>query len=364
MRRHSRTAARAIAASRNGSIWLLTAFVILVLLSVAASAQTDPLPSWNDRSVKGSITDFVASVTEKGGSNFVPVEDRIAVFDMDGTLIPEQPMPVAVIPLAEDIRAAVKADPSVAKKPAIAALLAHDEAGVIAAGEEGVADIVGVATGGRTVEEAADHFRKVMAGFTHPKFKRPITGLVYQPMSELISYLRANGFEVWICSGSPVLFTRQFSEEMVGVPPERVMGTALKTEFTERDGKSVLVFKDEIDHINDKEGKPPTINSAIGKRPLFVGGNVRSHGDIAMMRYSKDRDGPSFQLLINHDDADREYAYEEKDNASLQDAAKYGFHVVSMKEDWNQVLSGEGLVGEALRGGVPFDERFSAGQGK
>lgn len=164
---------------------------------------------------------------------------------------------------------------------------------------------------------------------------------VYKPMRELLAYLEANGFRNFICSGSPVLFTRALSEEMFGIPPERVMGSNAGTKLDERAGKTVLVFDGDIDHINDKEGKPPTINLALGLRPVFVGGNEGGRGDIAMMRWSKDRDGPSFQLLINHDDAEREFAYSEPDNYSLRAAAHYGFNVVNMKEDWKEIVARE-----------------------
>jgi phosphoglycolate phosphatase-like HAD superfamily hydrolase len=329
----------AIPRLRRRSFVIGTAALLALPIAQPSFGQADPLPSWNDTAVKQAMVEFIKAVVEEGGAGFVPVEQRIAVFDMDGTLIPEQPLPAAAIPLIDGLKSAVKADPSLARKPAIAALLAKDKAALAAIGEEGVAEIIAAITADRTVEEAAKAITDLMANSDHPTLGRPYTKLGYQPMLELMDYLEANGFQTWICSGSPVLFTRQFSETMFGIPPQRVMGSSIQTSFAERNGKSVLVFGSAIEHINDKDGKPPTINLAIGSRPLFVGGNVRSFGDIAMMRYSKDRDGPSFQLLINHDDAEREFAYAEPGDVSLHSAKTYGFHVVSMRSDWRAIFS-------------------------
>jgi phosphoserine phosphatase len=307
--------------------------------SGGAWSQSDPLPSWNDTAPRKAIIDFVARTTTPGASDFIRSADRNAVFDMDGTLTVEQPLPAAVLPIIDQVKAAVAKDPSVGEKPAIAAFLKGDVAGIAAAGEQGVADMISVVTAGKTVEEVAAMLGRSAADDINPKFHKPVSALAYQPMIELLRYLEANGFRTWICSGSPVLFTRELSEQMFGIPPERVMGSSIETKFAERDGRSVLVFESKIDHINDKEGKPVTINLAIGERPTLIGGNVRSGGDIAMMRYAKDRGTASLELLINHDDADREFAYSEKDNYSLESAAKYGFQVISMKNDWKTVFA-------------------------
>jgi phosphoserine phosphatase len=320
--------------------WLIVA-ALAVLVATAGSAwsQADPLPSWNDTAPKKAIIDVVSRVTKEGTADFIPAAERIAVFDMDGTLTVEQPIPAAVLPIIDEVKAAAAIDPSLKEKPAIAAFLKGDIAGIAAAGDQGVADIISVVTAGKTVEQVAAILDKDAAAAINPKLGKPVSKLAYQPMVELLRYLEANGFETWICSGSPVLFTRQVSQEMFGIPPERVMGSSIETRFVERQGKSVLVFEPKVDQINDKDGKPVTINLAIGRRPFLVGGNVRSGGDIAMMRYSKDRGTPSLQLLINHDDAAREFAYAEKDNYSLDSAAKYGFQVVSMKDDWKVVFA-------------------------
>jgi phosphoserine phosphatase len=311
------------------------ALVIAFVSSTLVLAKSPALPSWSDTATTAAIEDFVTRVTTEGSTDFVPVADRIAVFDMDGTLIVEKPLPAALAPIVDGIKAAVSNDPAIAERPAISAFLKGDTKALAAAGEAGFVEIASTALAGRTLDQAAADLRKQMFSADGK-----LTGVKpYQPMRELIDYLEANDFEVWICSGSPVLFTRAFSDEAFGIPVERVMGTTLVTKFTERDGKSQLVIGDSVSHINDKEGKPPTINQAVGKRPLLVGGNVLSGGDIAMMRYSRDRDGPSLQLLINHDDAAREFAYAEPDNFSLGAAERYGFHVVSIKNDWATVFA-------------------------
>jgi phosphoserine phosphatase len=311
----------------------------LLCLSSLAVQAAGPLPSWNDTVTRKAIIAFVDQAATQGAPGFLPVSERIAVFDMDGTLIPEKPLPAAAMPLFADLKEAVAKDPALKQKPAIAALLKGDIAGVEASGEAGLAEIVAAITDGKTVEEAGADMRKVLDEAKNERYGKPYPELAYQPMLELLDYLRAHGFQIWICSGSPVVFTRQFSQRSFGIPPQQVIGSNATTRFAERDGRSVLVYTGQLAHINDREGKPPAIELAIGQRPAFVGGNVGGKGDIAMMRYSKDRQGPSFQLLVNHNDAAREFAYAEKDNYSLDAAKKYGFAVVDMQRDWATILA-------------------------
>jgi phosphoglycolate phosphatase-like HAD superfamily hydrolase len=310
-----------------------------LFLALPAQAQTDPLPSWNDTETKQAILAFVTNVTAAGTPDFVPEAERIAVFDMDGTLVPERPVPIALIPILADLKAAVADKPLLGDSPAIAALIKGDAAGVVATGEQGINDVVAAVAKGKTTEEVGANIRSLMEATTHPKFGTPLSRTAHLPMQELLNHLRTNGFSTWICSGSPVLFTRQLSQQMFGIPPQQVMGSNVETAFEQRGGRAVLVFGDRVDHLNDKSGKPQTINLAIGSRPLFVAGNEGGSGDIAMMRWSKDRGGPSFQLLVDHDDAAREYAYSEPDNYSLKAAGRYGFHVVSMKDDWKTIIA-------------------------
>lgn len=326
--------------AKRGTFPISTILVVGALLAFAIPvfAQPDPLPSWNDTATKRAILDFVQKATTEGRPDFVPSNERIAVFDMDGTLIPEKPVPLALIPVLADIKQAVEAKPILGEKPAVAALLKGDEAALHAAGEQGINDLIAVATDGRTTEEIVGNVRPLLKEKVHEKFGVPYTQAVYQPMRELLDLLEANGFQNWICSGSPLLISRELSQEMFGIPPERVMGSYSGVRLDERDGKTVLVFDGTIGHVNDGAGKPVTINLAIGTRPIFVGGNEGGRGDIAMMRWSKDRKGPSFQLLVDHDDAEREFEYAESDNYSLNAAQKYGFHVVSIRSDWKTIV--------------------------
>lgn len=330
---------------RQRSAWkiaaqaMLAGLATLLAITTQAYAQADPLPSWNETRTKHAILDFVEKATMEGGPDFVPQEERIAVFDMDGTLVPERPVPLALIPVLADIRQAVEEKPLLGEKPAVAALLKGDPATLHAAGEQGINDLIAVATDGKTTEEIVKNVRPLMESGSYDKFAVSYLEAVYQPMLELLDHLEANGFVTWICSGSPLLISRELSEEMFGIPPERVMGSYSGTKLDERDGRTVLVFDGTIGRLNDGEGKPVTINLAIGTRPVFVGGNEGGRGDIAMMRWSKDRDGPSFQLLVNHDDGEREFQYAEPDNYSLSAAQKYGFHVVSMKDDWKRIVA-------------------------
>jgi phosphoserine phosphatase len=282
--------------------------------------------------------DFVTAATSEGDPGYIAPGARIAVFDMDGTLMPEKPLPGAVLPLVADVKAAVARHPELKQEPGVAALLAGDLKGLQALGQAGLAQIVAAAVDDRTADEVSVDMAREQRAAPNPRFGQPYTKLAYRPMVELLRYLEANGFQTWICSGSPVAYTRGMSQEVFGIPPERVIGSYLQTRFGERDGKTVLTYTGKVEHLTDREGKPPVIHLAIGKRPVFVGGNVGGIGDVAMMRYAMDRGGPSFALLVNHDDATREFAYAEKNGDSLAAATKYHFRVVSIRNDWKTVF--------------------------
>ena len=296
----------------------------------------DRLASWTNGELKQSILAFVDRSDRKGDTGYIPREERNAVFDLDGTLIVEIPYPIATIPVMAPVKTAVERDATLAKQPGVAAFIAGDEAGL---GDEGITNALAIGFAGRTVEDAAANMHKQLSETIHPDFKRPLTELQYQPMRELIALLRQHGFKIWICSGSPVNITREISEPMFGIPRENVMGTSIETKVTEIDGKLQLTLTDRIEHINDSEFKVVTIYRTIGRRPAFVAGNVESGGDIAMMRFSKDRPGPSFQLLINPDDANRGLNYREADNFSLKAAERYGFHVANIKTAWKTIFA-------------------------
>jgi hypothetical protein len=251
----------------------------------------------------------------------------------------EKPLPAAVMPIVAEVKAAVEQHPELKNKPAVAALLSGNIPALEATGQAGLNDVVSAATEGRTTDDVATDMQHLVATMKNQHYGKPYTQLGYEPMIELLGYLRANGFQTWIASGSPVAFTRAFSQQVFGIPPQQVIGSSLETRFAEKDHRAVLLYTGKIGHIDDREGKPPAINLAIGMRPVFVAGNVGGQGDIAMMRYSKDRVGPSFQLLINHDDATREFAYAEKNHYSLDAARQYGFTVASIKDDWSNVFT-------------------------
>jgi heat shock protein HslJ/phosphoglycolate phosphatase-like HAD superfamily hydrolase len=323
---------------------LVRSLVLLLLLTfggtLQAHAQTgqDPLPSWNEGAVKQSILAFVTRVTTFGGPEFVPVADRIAVFDNDGTLWAEKPVPNEVYFVLARVRQLAERDPSVKNRQPFKAALEGDSAYFHKAGAKAVLDLL-VGTHSRmTQEQFAQQVQAWLTTATHPHLKRPITATAYQPMLELLTHLRANGFQTWICSGGTADFMRQFASRTYGIPPQQVIGSQFKRESRVQAGRREIWRLPTVDSFNDKAEKPVNIDRQIGKRPLFVGGNVLSGGDIAMMEYSKGRTGPSFQLLVNHDDTAREFAYAEKDNASLNAASQQGFTVVSIARDWKSVF--------------------------
>ncbi|MFB1479985.1 HAD family hydrolase [Corallococcus sp. RDP092CA] len=313
--------------------WALALWMAIPLQALAA----DPLPSWNDGPVKHSIIDFVTRATTEGGPGYIPPEERIATFDNDGTLWPEQPV-VQCAFLLEQVKARVKEDASLAKRQPFKAVLEGDLARLSSMDEPQLMELVAVTHAGKTQEELAREARAFFRTARHPKLGVPYTQLAYAPMLELLQYLRANGFQTWISSGGGADFMRVVSEDTYGIPPQQVIGSGLKEEFDEGDGHPVLRREARVDHVNDKAGKPVGIDQHIGRRPVFAAGNVRSGGDIQMLQYTHEQPRPGFSLLIHHDDAAREFAYEEKDGASLEAAREGGWTVVSMRNDWKRIF--------------------------
>lgn len=305
-------------------------------VTAAPAPPPDPLPSWNDGSVKRGLLDFVARVTQNG-ADLVPLDERIAVFDNDGTLWQEKPVVEGAFTLAR-LDEMAKANPALREKQPFEAALDHDAAMLREEGLDGVLQIITATHTGMTDDVYRAQVLQFLATARHPRFKAPYTSLTYLPMLELLRLLRANGFTTYICSGGDVDFMRVFATGTYGIPPEHVIGTRFEKKLmTARDGKSFLLREPKIESINDKETKPIGIDREIGKRPIFAAGNVRSGGDIAMLRYTHDVPG-SFQLVINHDDAERESAYAEKDGATLAAAKAGNFSVVSMKNDWKVIF--------------------------
>jgi phosphoserine phosphatase len=303
------------------------------------TGYSDPLPSWNDGDARRAIIDFVTRVTREGGPDFMPLTDRIAVFDNDGTLWAEKPLPAEVYFIFERARDLAAKYPSLKERRTFKAAIEGDVSYFQEAGKKAVLDLLVATETGMDQEHFAAEARQFLEKWRHPKLDRPFTEIAYQPMLELLVYLRQNGFKTWISSGGMLDFLRVFAPRIYGIPIDQIIGTEVKLDSRMIGDRLVIWRLPEIDTVNNKEIKPVGIDRYIGARPIFVAGNVGSNGDIPMMQFSKGRHGPSFQLLINHDDAAREFAYGEKDNASLNAAKTYGFTVVSMKNDWKSVFA-------------------------
>ena len=315
------------------------AVVLIVGTACFAQPQHDPLPSWNEGIAKRDIISFVERVSTPGSADFVALEERIATFDNDGTMWVEKPMPTEVYFVLSRLRELAEQDSSLGQRQPFKAALAGDAAYFHEVGPLAVVPLVLRAESGMTQEQFAVDARHFFATEFHPALRQPYAALVYQPMVELMRYLREHGFQIWICSGGTTDFMRAFASNAYGVPRDRIIGTELVRESRVIDGQRFIWRVDASAPPNDKELKPVNIDEHIGRRPLIAAGNVLSGGDIAMLEYSRGRAGPSLQLLIHHDDAKREYAYEERDSASLRAARTHGFVVVSMQHDWNRIFS-------------------------
>jgi len=307
-----------------------------------AQAQRDPLPSWNDGATKAAIVDFVGRVTTQNGPYFVPPAERIATFDNDGTLWIEQPMYVQLAFVLDRVKTMAPMHPEWKDKQPFAAVLDGDLKAVADSGEKGVAELVAVTHAGMTTAE----FEKIVADWLatarHRRFKRPYTELVYQPMLELLAYLRANDFKTFIVSGGGIEFMRPWTDRIYGVPPEQVVGSSIKTRFEMRDSTPILFRLPEINFIDDKAGKPIGINAHIGRRPIAAFGN--SDGDLEMLQWATlGASGARFGLIVHHTDAEREYAYDRhshfgKLDVALDAAAVNRWAVVDMKNDWKRIF--------------------------
>jgi hypothetical protein len=307
--------------------------------STAATAAS--LASWNDGLAKTAITSFVTKVTTSGGPNFVPPADRIAVFDNDGTLWAEQPLYFQFQFALDRVKAIAPQHPEWKKKSPFRQLLAGDTNGFLAGGARSLMAVIAASHSGVTPEEFAGTVREWLHTARHPKSGRPYTDMAYQPMRELLDYLRANGFKTFIVSGGGVEFMRVFAESLYGVPPEQVVGSQGKLKFEMRDGKPLLVKLAEAQFVDDGPGKPIGIQTFIGRRPIAAFGN--SDGDQQMLEWTMAGTGPRFALLVHHTDAAREWAYDRdshigKLDQALDEANASGWTVVDMKNDWKRVF--------------------------
>jgi phosphoglycolate phosphatase-like HAD superfamily hydrolase len=332
-------------ATRRAFLIALLVFGSLVVLQVDALAQTDPLPAWNDGAAKKSITDFVARVTAPDAADFVPPAERIATFDNDGTLWCEQPVYFELAFAFDEIKAMAPQHPDWKTKQPFKAVLDGDMQALAAAGEKGLLAIVAATHSGMTTEAFSKTVLNWIATAQHPRFKRPYTDLVYQPMIELLSYLRANGFKTFIVSGGGVEFMRPWTGTIYGVPPEQVVGSSGVVKFEMGpDGKPVLMKLPQVEFVDDGAGKPVGINRFIGRRPIFAFGN--SDGDQQMLEWTAAGTGARFMGLVHHTDAVREYTYDRQSHIgkldkALDEADAKGWTVVDMKNDWKRVFAFE-----------------------
>jgi phosphoserine phosphatase len=328
------------------AVLIIAALVALGLTTVVSQAA-DPLPSWNDGPAKQSLIAFVEKVTKPGSPDFVPVPERIATFDNDGTLWCEQPMPVQLYFALDRVKALAPQHPEWKTREPFASLLKGDFQKAMSGGDHALLEIIMATHAGMTTAEFEQIVKDWIATAKHPKTGQLYTDMVYQPMLEVLSYLRANGFKNYIVSGGGIEFMRPWAARTYGIPPEQVVGSSIKTKFEMRDGKPVLVRLPAINFNDDRDDKPVGINQHIGRRPIAAFGNSR--GDKEMLEYTQDGGGARFGLLVLHDDAAREYAYgpalglpEPKlgafPQALFDQAKKEGWTVVSMKSDWGLVF--------------------------
>lgn len=303
--------------------------------------MTDILPSWSDGENRTAIIDFVDRVTREGGPDYLPPAERIATFDNDGTLWCEQPLQVQFFFGRQRLEALAEADPSMKERQPFKGYLEHDMAAIKELGKKGLFEVAAAAHAGMTEDAFQAYATNWLANSKHPKLGKPFTQLVYQPQLELIAYLTGKGFKCFIVSGGGVDLMRCFSEEVYGIPRNQVVGSSVRTEMQEVGGKVEMVKLAQLGSFDDREVKPQNIVLHIGRRPVLALGN--SDGDLAMLRYTLSGSGPRMALLIHHDDADREFAYDREFHLSplaeaLDRAGEYGIRVVSMKQDWGAVF--------------------------
>ena len=317
---------------------LILFFTLLPLGYPNKSREKDPLPSWNEGKVKQEIISFVNEVTNSQSRNFVPPKERIAVFDNDGTLWCETPFVQGVFVFLR-LQQLLPQHPEWKQEQPFKAALEMDREYIIKAGPKAFFKLMGVAHSGLTQDEYRSLAENFFENTQHPKFNVSYKQMVYQPMIELLKYLRNNNFRTYICSGGGIAFIRSISDEIYGIPPENVIGSSFVRELRQKDDKIVIYRHPEFNTINDREAKVLNIDLHIGRKPIFAAGNIRNGGDIAMLRYSQSQDRSTLQLLINHDDSDRESSYMEKDGASLNAAKKNNWIIVSMQRDFKRIFS-------------------------
>jgi len=330
---------------RTASVRAIFLFAgVLLLATGCASTSSDPLPSWNDGPARQSIMEFVKKVTTPGSSEFVPPAERIATFDNDGTLWAEKPMYFQFLFALDRVKELAPQHPEWKDKEPFASLLKGDVKAALAGGDKALLEIVMATHAGMTTTEFEKLVKDWIARARHPETKRLYTEMVYQPMLELLAFLRANGFKTFIVSGGGIEFMRPWSERVYGIPPEQIIGSSIQTKFELRDGRPVLVRLPELNFMDDGPGKPVGIQTHIGRRPLAAFGN--SDGDLQMLQWTAAGPGPRLCLYVRHTDAEREWAYDRASSIGrldkgLDEAKAKGWTIVSMKDDWKTIFPPE-----------------------
>ncbi|QJT08723.1 HAD family hydrolase [Oceanidesulfovibrio marinus] len=321
---------------------VLRAAVVLafILVFCQTARADDPLLSWNDGPAKTAIIDFVEKVTADGTADFVPVEERIATFDNDGTLWAEKPLYFQLFFALDRVKALAPEHPEWQTQEPFASLLKGDTKKALEGGQKAALEIVMATHTGMTTAEFENIVTMWIATAKHPETHRLYTQMVYQPMLELLDYLRDNGFKTFIVSGGGIEFMRPWTDNVYGIPPEQVVGSSIKTRFEMRPDGPVLIRLPDMNFVDDKTGKPVGINSHIGRRPIAAFGN--SDGDLQMLQWTMAGPGARFALLVHHTDAEREFAYDKGAENALKEAAANGWTVVDMKDDWNAVYPPDG----------------------
>ena len=325
----------------NPRILFAAAIVGAVAFTSTVTHAADPLPSWNDTGPKQAIVAFVENVTGEGSPEFVPPAERIAVFDNDGCLWAEQPMYFQAIFIFDRIKALAPQHPEWKEKEPFASVLKGDVKAALAGGEKSLLEMAMATHAGMTTEEFEKIVNDWITTATHPKTGKRYTEMVYQPMLEVLTYLRDRRFKTFIVSGGGIEFMRPWAERVYGVPPEQVIGSSIKTQFEMRDGQPVIVRLPELNFIDDKAGKPVGIQQHIGRRPVIAVGN--SDGDFEMLEWTTSGNGPRFGLIVHHTDADREWAYDRESHIGrlahgLDEGPNRGWTIVSMKDDWKTIF--------------------------
>ncbi len=319
----------------------MAAFVVGGVWIGSGAALADPLPSWNDTEAKARIISFVDAVTDPSSDDYVTPADRIATFDNDGTLWAEQPVYFQLIFAVEQVAKRAKEDPSILTSDALKAAAAGDYAALAKSGKEGLIEVLAASHADMPLLEFQDDVAQWIGTARHPSKDLPYSEMVYQPMLELLRYLRDEGFQTYIVSGGGIQFMRVFAEEVYGIPPQQVIGSSLTSTYEVVDGVPMIMKGAVLFFNDDKAGKPVAISHHIGKRPIFAGGN--SDGDFQMMEYTTSGDGPRFALYVHHTDAAREWAYDREGhigvlNRGLDEGPERGWLIVDMAQDWAKVF--------------------------